>query len=246
MQKKIILAIVLVALTAILPWLFGEQTVRAGALPPEDIITTVRGLGMNPTSKPERRGPYYVLHAYDPSGNEMRVVADARFGDVLSIVPVNALADIYAPRYDNGPRIIHVPQNPAPRASALPADERSNASARYPSSDDETYGPGDAVVMAPPHVPSSSRPWEQPRKKPYSLSEPAPQRTTRAEPLDEGPTPVKPTPRWSASTERFKSRDEQIAAPIPPSDPAAAEDRTHRAVRQIEIPRAEPNPAPLR
>ena len=41
---------------------------------------------------------------------EVRVVADAHFGDVLSVVPVNAVAVAYAPAYQRGPRIIHVPQ----------------------------------------------------------------------------------------------------------------------------------------
>jgi hypothetical protein len=57
-----------------------------------------------------RRWPYYVLHAYDPRGIEVRVVVDAQFGDILSVAPARPFATAYAPRYERGARIIHVPQ----------------------------------------------------------------------------------------------------------------------------------------
>jgi hypothetical protein len=72
-------------------------------LSPDRIFATVRALGFNPTTQPIRRGPYYVLHAFDPYGIEVRVVADAELGDILSVT------DVVGPRYDFGPRIIHVP-----------------------------------------------------------------------------------------------------------------------------------------
>ena len=87
-----------------------EQATAADALPAYEIVTTVRAMGLNPISDPVRRGPYYVLHAYDPSGIEVRVVADAQFGDILYIAPARALNTAYAPRYQRGPRIIHIPQ----------------------------------------------------------------------------------------------------------------------------------------
>jgi hypothetical protein len=80
------------------------------ALPAYEILTTIRDMGLDPIGEPARRGPYYVLHAYDPSGTEVRVVADAQFGDILSIVPARALNAAYTPHYVRGPRIIHVPK----------------------------------------------------------------------------------------------------------------------------------------
>jgi hypothetical protein len=72
-------------------------------LPAYEILTSVRALGYDPTTPAFRRGPYYVLHAYDRYGVKVRVVADAQLGDIVSIRPV------FAVRYDAGPRIIHVP-----------------------------------------------------------------------------------------------------------------------------------------
>ncbi len=78
-------------------------------LPPAEILATVRSMGLGPTGELRRRGPFYVLHAYDPRGLEVRVVADAQFGDILSITPARELVDFYVPAYIRGPRIIHVP-----------------------------------------------------------------------------------------------------------------------------------------
>jgi len=78
-------------------------------LPASEILATVRSMGLGPTGVLRRRGPFYVLHAYDPRGVEVRVVADAQFGDILSVTPARGLVDFYVPAYIRGPRIIHVP-----------------------------------------------------------------------------------------------------------------------------------------
>ncbi len=58
------------------------------SLPPFEILTIVRSLGLDPLGRPVRRGAAYVLRAADESGQEMRVVVDARSGRVRSAVPV--------------------------------------------------------------------------------------------------------------------------------------------------------------
>jgi hypothetical protein len=78
-------------------------------LPPDEILATLRSMGLGPTGVLRRRGPYYVLHAYDARGLEVRVVADAQFGDILSVTPAREFVDFYVPTYIRGPRIIHVP-----------------------------------------------------------------------------------------------------------------------------------------
>jgi hypothetical protein len=85
-----------------------EPGVVPAVLPAWEILATVRSIGLAPASEPLQRGPYYVLHAYDLRGNEVRVIADAQLGDILSVMP--ALNSAYVPRYEHGPRIIHVPQ----------------------------------------------------------------------------------------------------------------------------------------
>lgn len=88
----------------------------AEAPPSYDILTTLRVMGLNPIGQPLRRGAYYVLHAYDARGVEMRVVADVELGDILTVAPVRPLL----PYYERAPRIIHVQP-----ASAPPVRERN-------------------------------------------------------------------------------------------------------------------------
>ena len=77
-----------------------------GILPPPDILESVRYLGLDPKGDPVLRGDYYVMHAYDRAGIELRVVADAQFGDVLFMAPALNLS--LTPPYVRAARIIQV------------------------------------------------------------------------------------------------------------------------------------------
>jgi hypothetical protein len=57
-------------------------------VPPYEVLTIVRSAGLDPIERPFRRGPTYVLRAIDDDDREVRVVVDARYGDILSITPV--------------------------------------------------------------------------------------------------------------------------------------------------------------
>jgi hypothetical protein len=113
MKKKLTIAAAATVLAAIVSVVAagpnGYDAARttqgiAAALPDYEIIASVRALGYYPTTPAFRRGPFYVLHARDAYGTKMRVVADAQLGDIVSI------RQVFVPRYDAGPRIIHVPQ----------------------------------------------------------------------------------------------------------------------------------------
>src|SRR5436309_5038784 len=56
-----------------------------GALAPAEVNSVVRSMGLLPTSRPVREGMTYSVLASDPRGRQLRVVIDARFGDVLSV-----------------------------------------------------------------------------------------------------------------------------------------------------------------
>ena len=59
-----------------------------GALPPEKIAAIVRSIGLHPLGPPAARGPTYVLRAADRRAEIVRVVVDARSGEILSVMPV--------------------------------------------------------------------------------------------------------------------------------------------------------------
>jgi hypothetical protein len=62
-----------------------------GVLPPAEINTIVRSMGLVPTGRPVREGLAYAVLATDPRGRQVRVIVDARFGDVLSVRRVIAM-----------------------------------------------------------------------------------------------------------------------------------------------------------
>lgn len=55
-----------------------------GALPPDEIIASVRSAGFDPVSRPIHRGGVYVLFAIDRYEVDVRVTVDAHSGRVLS------------------------------------------------------------------------------------------------------------------------------------------------------------------
>ena len=87
--------------------LYEEPVAAAELLPPAEIVASLRELGLAPTMQPIRRGAFYVLHAISADGIELRVVADAELGDILSIDVARPLV-AYVPYYVRAPHIIHV------------------------------------------------------------------------------------------------------------------------------------------
>jgi hypothetical protein len=197
-----------------------EQITGADALPAYEIVTTVRAMGLNPISDPVRRGPYYVLHAYDPRGVEVRVVADAHFGDVLSVAPARAFYTAYAPRYDRGPRIIHVPQ-PGDRDDRASVNDRDQPAVSNDNDDVEVAPPRRRA--APPPQRRSATPSLPQRRSDAPPPPPGPRRNVLSAPPPpaEGPTPIRPTPRFNSNAEAGDKfgppRDAAVTSSTPPA-----------------------------
>src|SRR3569832_244860 len=64
------------------------EPAAADAMPPHEILTRLRSLALDPIGQPLRCGPYYIMHAYDRRGAEMRVVVVVFFGVVFLVTPV--------------------------------------------------------------------------------------------------------------------------------------------------------------
>jgi hypothetical protein len=58
------------------------------SLTPSEATGIVRSMGFVPSSPPARNGLNYVVRAAGPRGRPVRVVIDARSGDVLSVRPI--------------------------------------------------------------------------------------------------------------------------------------------------------------
>ena len=101
------------------------------------IAAGVRAAGLDPVDAPRLRGRYYVLKAVDWHGVDMRVLADAQDGSILSILPARrSRAGRLA--YNGIARIIHVPQ---PDDAAAEADDGGGA-VREPAAPSRHIEPG--------------------------------------------------------------------------------------------------------
>ncbi|HLA21659.1 MAG TPA: hypothetical protein VJZ74_09380 [Pseudolabrys sp.] len=199
-----------------------EPATEAAALPAHDIVATVRAMRLVPLGEPARRGPYYILHAYDPRGLEVRVVADAQLGSILSVAPTRTLNAVYTPRYERGPRIIHVPQGETD-ADRTGVNERDEPAA---ANDDA------AKAVAPP-VQRRATPRPRPRgdaarvpqRRSVAPPPPGPRRTVLSVPPPpaEGPSSIDRTSRSNSNTdsgEKFgPPRDSASAPDMPPPPP---------------------------
>ena len=75
------------AFAAISPAVLPVSASAQALLPPYEITTSVRSMGLEPISPPVRRGDRYVLRAIDGRGAEVTVVADALSGRILLVRP---------------------------------------------------------------------------------------------------------------------------------------------------------------
>jgi hypothetical protein len=85
-----ILAAGLIALGS--KWAFAEpvRPIFGGVLPSAEINAIVRSMGLLPTGRATREGLAYSVPATDRRGRAVRVIVDARFGDVLAVRRVPA------------------------------------------------------------------------------------------------------------------------------------------------------------
>jgi hypothetical protein len=66
-------------------------------LPPHEILTIVRSVGLEPLGRPLRSGETYGLRAVSPAGQVVHVVVHARMGRVLRVTPATRAAGLSPP-----------------------------------------------------------------------------------------------------------------------------------------------------
>jgi hypothetical protein len=95
-------------------------------LPPYEILTIARSVGLEPLGRPVRSGETYGLRAVNPAGQVVQVVVHARMGRILRVVPATRAAGA-------------IPPNPVP----YPAP-----GAMVP----DGYGPNSRIAVYPPQM----------------------------------------------------------------------------------------------
>ena len=145
--------------TAILPVSASAQAV----LPPYEITTSVRSMGLAPISPPVRRGARYVLRAIDRRGVEVTVAADALSGRILFVRPLGyGGGPVYAERvYPRG-----YPEEFVPRPRDIERQRSYEQQGNYerpprnPPEPSVIYAPRDNAnaPQAPAPAPSAAKP----------------------------------------------------------------------------------------
>ena len=193
---------------------------RAGVLPPYEVLTSVRSMGLDPVGRPALRGRVYVLRAFDATQFEKRVVVDARSGEVLSVRDAIDPSPGYTP-YD--PRYGHYepPRPPAGIARAEPAPDVEPLL-------DEPLFPRPARGAPGPAAPGVRSAVVSPRSPPKAR--PATPTTTAATTQDKKeagtPIPQSPTAIGSATPTNAASATAVSATPLPSADALAAASAT--------------------
>lgn len=152
MSKRLAISVMAIAMAAMVSSVASAGSARTdgqnGLLPVSDIALSLLSYGLAPESDAVLRGPYYVLHATNPWGREVRVVADAYFGDILSVEPVYSWRTNQYLRHGTIARIIHVPQDIYGGSDANPSlQKRSDATPTIPrlhaeqAKDDQVLSP---------------------------------------------------------------------------------------------------------
>lgn len=224
-------------------------------LPPHEIVTILRSTGFNPLDRPVRRGPNYVLRATDEGGEMVRVVVDARGGEVLSVTPLATAARGPLPPGTRMGPYEPMPPGYIPPDYGPPGVYQAGPPVVYEFDDPIIYGtrppapvPGVAVqgapLRAPGAPPSQSNiaavPYEPhvitaPDEGPTGLLPPPPERF----PQRAAPPPAKPVKRTATVTPKPKT------APLPKPKPAGSNAAPPAAAPAITAPQAKPSSDPV-
>jgi hypothetical protein len=211
----------------------NAQMLAADILPPYEVVTIVRSMGLNPIERPRWREGRYVMAATDRSGREVRVVVDAYSGQVIRVRPMDmgfydgprgygVRPDPYDPRYGAPPP----PPRDIPGVPPRYYDPRAPQTQQPGYEDDDEYFDGRTGSIAP--VPSPQP--QQPRiTAPKVNTAPSSRSAAVAPQASPDATPL-PRPKPGATQSASKPVE---PPPVPQGE-----------IRKIEIKKPDPAPAP--
>jgi hypothetical protein len=102
-------------------------------LPPREVYTVVRDGGFSPLGVPQQRGLVYTIAVIDRSGDDGRLVIDARTGRILRFMPADRMGD----NPSEGLTVTYGPVGPPPlrpvRSGPRPPGSIPHLASRTPS-----------------------------------------------------------------------------------------------------------------
>lgn len=226
-------AAVLLALTA-LP---ASAQYVADALPPFEVMTIVRSMGMNPLHRPVWKNGYYVVRAIDRYGDEVRIIVNARNGRVMSVRPAGSQDQDFAAR---------------PPRGAYPVPDYDDDGEFYDESGRRLVPPrlSPPVISAPRERTGTRSAAIDPSTLPLPRPKPAEANIQPAEikPAETKPAETKPADR-SASSEPQSKPEGEIRVielykkpELPKPEDEAGKSEGEPPVSPLEDTRQKPNP----
>lgn len=169
-------------------------------VPLSEIEATLRANGLRPIMRPVWSGRYVVVRAVDSTGEAVRVLMNARFGNIVQIIPLPP-APVMGDRYYR-PYEPYRPFEPYPRYGAVRPDLKTEpAPSALPPGD--PYAPPNAQVAHPGAAAAPYPPMPRPRPAipaataaakpaPDAAVAPSAARAAKAAPETTGSIPSKP------------------------------------------------------
>jgi hypothetical protein len=199
-------------------------------LPPFEVVTIIRSMGFDPVSRPVLRGPVYVVQALDDVSIPVRVIVDARSGNVVRVTesPRTAYMGV-APDAGFGPRRLPPETVPpgavyrpydddlAPPAAQAPPPPKPKVAVRTPLP--RPAPPQSKAAVTPPAISGTAAVIPDPNKTP-GKSIPAPvanKAATAVDPAITGSVGTTTPESKSASPEAKASQEKPtVMAPVAP------------------------------
>jgi hypothetical protein len=181
------------AATALISAAVLPASAQMGAIPPHEVMTIVRSIGLRPVSRPMWRAGRYVLRAMDRRGRELSVTVDGRSGEIRSVARIMP---------EMMPGYIYEDAAVAPRVYST----EPLGSAPPPLEGEDEYLPprNPPAVIRAPNAPRSQEPAARSRPQAPARSA-APSNTARVTPAVRTPLP---SPRATVPDNDNASRSE--------------------------------------
>jgi hypothetical protein len=207
---------------------YAPMPPRADMLPPQEAMTVIRSMGLEPISRPVLRGRVYVVRSVDEDGIAVSAIVDARSGMVLQVVEAGPYAPPQGWRAARGDAYMASPESIPP--GLIPPESVPPGTMRPPIGSVIRPAPAPKVATraplprpAPPHAKPATpggglAALPDPKAKP-GKSVPAP---VASRPKDSTAAANAPAPQTNASEAAHESPVVTGSTPASPTQTAPA------------------------
>jgi hypothetical protein len=133
---------------------------------PQEVYSIVRESGFSPLGIPHQRGFVYTISVIDRSGDDGRLVIDARTGRILRFMPADRMGD----NFNDEPTVGYGPAGPPPpigmvRGAPRPPGSIPHVASRTPLVPIPRSAPQRAGVVPKPAAPLAAAPAPEPAQQ---------------------------------------------------------------------------------